>query len=142
MVHPPAWEGFGACGPGHSILGRRPQPGLVESRLRANVRHCACWSPFSSESWPVSHVTQNLPSTVVSPTRQSQHWGRHCPPSTQPVPRLTPFSLPVYSRGADQLSPLLSALLVASVQRLSRGQQVVQPAVRAVGSSPFQIMRP
>lgn len=44
----------------------------------------------------LSHVTQNLPSTI-SPTGQSQHWGRHCPPSTQPLPRLTPFSLPVYS---------------------------------------------
>lgn len=64
----------------------------VGSWLRANVRRCACWSPFPS----VSHVTQNLPSTI-SPTGQSQHWGRHCPPSTQPLPRLIPFSLPVYS---------------------------------------------
>lgn len=87
---------------------------------------------------PTSHRT----CPPLSPTGQSQHWGRHCPPSTQPLPRLTPFSLPVHSRGADQLSPLLRALLAASVQRSSRGQQAVQPEVRAGGSSPLQVMRP
>lgn len=92
----------------------------VESWLRANVRRCACWSPFSSESRPGSHVTQKLPSTV-SPTGQSQHWGRHCPPSTQPLPRLTPFSLPVHSHGADQLSPCSMPFWL----RVCRGQAKV-----------------
>lgn len=140
MGYPPAWEGFGACGPGHSILRHRPQPGLVESWLRANLRRCACWGPFSSESRPVSHVTQNLPSTLSHGTISTL--GTSLSPSTQPLPRLTPFSLPVHSRGADQLSPLLRALLAASVQRSSRGQQAVQPEVRAGGSSPLQVMRP
>lgn len=140
MGYPPAWEGFGACGPGHSILRHRPQPGLVESWLRANVRRCACWGPFSSESRPVSHVTQNLPSTLSHGTISTLGTSLSTQHTASPqADSVLPSSAQPWGRSAKPAARCPSA---ASVQRSSRGQQAVQPEVRAGGSSPLQVMRP
>lgn len=92
----------------------------------------AAHSPVNSGS--VSHVAQDRPSTV-SPAGQSQSWGHHCRPSTQPLPRLTTLLPPSAQPWAGSAKAAARSLLVTSVQRLSRGQRTVRPAVRAVGSS-------